>query len=182
MKSSLRGLATVGLLILLAGCQQGKQPGGRQGAAPNEAPGRQAGSKTGGSSSRSGEAVAAPGAAGMAVRGSQSPGKISTLTAADDGRSFELKQGQVVTVVLDSNRSNGFSWAMAAPAGTVVVRDGAPVYTTKAGKRGQAGASGTETWRFRAVQSGRQTVRLEYARPWSRNVPEGTFRFTVTVR
>ena len=45
-----------------------------------------------------------------------------------------------------------------------------------------AGSGGSETWRFRAVKPGRETVRLEYRRAWEpASPPERTFTFTAEV-
>ncbi len=175
----------VGILILAAaGCQQGKQPG-TTGKAESK------GEAAAGARSKVGKAhTKAQGAAGHGTStaeardggaGSSRAGGRSTLTAADDGTSHDLRQGQVVTVVLESNRSSGLKWILAEPAGTVMVRAANPVYVARAAKRGASGAGGTETWRFRAAKPGKQTVRLEYRRQWQQ-VPERTFRFSVTVR
>ena len=40
-----------------------------------------------------------------------------------------------------------------------------------------------QTWRFRAVKPGRETVHLEYRRPWDdKTPPERTFTFTAEVQ
>jgi predicted secreted protein len=98
------------------------------------------------------------------------------LTAADDGREISLRQGQTVNVVLDSNHSKGFAWAMTSPTAGVLVPEGKGLYAVKSGGRG------AETWRFLAMKPGRQTVRLEYRTEWTRNMPERTFRFTASVK
>jgi len=97
-----------------------------------------------------------------------------SLTEEDDGKTVELKVGQVVTVVLDSNRQSGLMWDLAPVTADVMERQGTPAYTEKK-------AGGTETWRFRATRKGEQTVRLEYPRRMTRSVPERTFRFTAIV-
>ena len=103
--------------------------------------------------------------------------KSGTLTEADNEMEFNFRQGQLITVVLESNRASGLSWNLIEPSGSVIVRDGNSVYVAK----GKSGA-GTETWHFRATKPGQQLVRLEYRRKWAQSVPERTFRFTATVR
>jgi predicted secreted protein len=90
---------------------------------------------------------------------------------------FDFRQGQIITVVLDSNHSSGLGWVMVEPAGSVIVHEGNPGYAVRAGKS----AGGSETWRFRAAKPGHQTVRMEYRRKWASSVPEKTFRFTGNV-
>lgn len=177
MNLSFRVGVAVGILILAAaGCQQGKQPG---------ATGKAESKGEAGSGARSKAGKAHPGAAARPTStaeardgGAGSSRSSGRLTAADDGSSFDLRQGQVVTVVLESNRPTGLKWNLVEPAGTVMVPAASPAYVARAAK---AGGGGTETWRFRAAKPGKQTVRLEYRRQWAQ-VPERTFRFSVTVR
>jgi len=104
------------------------------------------------------------------------------LTMADNGRSFDVRQGEVITVKLDSNHSSGFSWALGEDLGAVVKQEGKPGYARNTSKSGKILSGGTETWRFRTAGSGRETVKLEYRRSWERNFPDRTFRFGLTVR
>jgi predicted secreted protein len=185
MNTRFRVLAVMGILIVAAtGCGKGKSP---------EATGTSGKSEAVASSSKGAKAHAKSAAAHAGrkteMRGhdtdeangaSRSGGRrVSTLTMADDGGTFTLAKGQVLSVILDANHSAGSSWNMVESSLSVIEVDGKPVYVMKPSK---AGSAGTETWHFRAALPGRQTVRLEYGRPWARHVPERTFRFTVTVR
>jgi len=104
------------------------------------------------------------------------------LTMSDNNRSFDVRQGEVIVVKLDSNHSSGFSWALAEDLGAVVKQEGKPVYARNTSKTGKILSGGSETWRFRTTGSGRETVKLEYRRSWERNFPDRTFRFNLTVR
>jgi len=178
MSLSLRVLAAVCILILAAaGCQKGKGSEAARKAGSSKAQIAGAGSKGGRTHEKTGGAEARASGHEAGVRA----GGKSTLTAGDDGTSLDLRQGQVVTVVLDSHRSRGLKWILADPGSTVIVREGNPVYVARTAKHGTSGSGGTETWRFRAGRPGKQTVRLEYRREWQ-TVPERTFRFSVTVR
>jgi predicted secreted protein len=161
-------LAALGIVMLAAGCQQ-KQPASQSEKTGSETPSsaevRKAGvGRLGGATEKKAETTPRP-----------SVGSL-TLTAEDDGREIQVRQGQVVTVMLESNRANGFAWAVVSPASTVLVSDAKPAYASK------RSGGGTETWRFRAAKPGRQTIRLEYRREWTQNMPERTFRFTAEVR
>jgi predicted secreted protein len=163
-----RVLAALAIVIpAAAGCQQ-KQPAQseKSGTETSSKPEvRKAGvGRLGGATEKKAETTPRP-----------SVGSL-TLTAEDDGREIQVRQGQVVTVMLESNRANGFAWAVVSPASTVLVSDAKPAYASK------RSGGGTETWRFRAAKPGRQTIRLEYRREWTQNMPERTFRFTAEVR
>ena len=97
-----------------------------------------------------------------------------TLTEADNGMEFDFHQGQTVTLVLDSNHTNGLSWGMNG-SGDVLVPQGTAAYAARAG-------GGTETWHFRAAKPGHQTIKMEYRRKWAQSVPERTFRFAANVK
>jgi predicted secreted protein len=96
------------------------------------------------------------------------------LTEADNGMEFDFHQGQTVTLVLDSNHSNGLSWSTVG-SGDVLAPQGTAAYAARTG-------GGTETWHFRAAKPGHQTVKMEYRRKWAQSVPERTFRFSANVR
>ena len=178
MIQSLRVFVAVVAIFAAVGCQKGAQSGA----------GGNGGAKEAGSGSKSTETPAKAeessprGGDATAGAGSEVYGKSGTLTLEDDGSTLDLRVGQVVTVVLGCNRSAGLSWAMAEPTAAVLVPMGKPVYAATTRKADSDRWSGTETWRFRAAQRGRQTLRLEYLREWQRDVPERTFRFTANVK
>jgi len=197
MSFRLRVLATVGVFLLaFCGCQKGNQQASA--GSPDKARATKADAKSGHSKMKSGNAtkggskVAASHEAdktGKSKAGAKESKtketaarpairKAGTLTEADNEMAYDFRQGQLITVVLDSNKASGLSWILVEPAGSVIVRDGNPVYSVKAGKN----ASGTETWHFRAAKPGQQTVKMEYRRKWAQSVPEKSFRFTGTVR
>ena len=94
-------------------------------------------------------------------------------TAKDDGRTVSLRRGQELELKLQANPSTGYGWAVAHAPEPVLTQEGQPSYRTKVTPGSNVGASGIETWRFRAAQTGRRTLRMEYRRPWEREVPPG---------
>jgi predicted secreted protein len=191
MSLKFRVFAVVGVLALtLCGCQKGNT--NASSGTPDMSEAAKADSKGGKASTKSGSMTGKGGAkqaahanakhegAGAGKKASAEPAvmKSGTLTEPDNEMEFNFRQGQLITVVLDSNRSSGLSWDLVEPSGSVIVRDGNPVYAAKGGKNGV----GTETWHFRATKPGQQLVRMEYRRKWASSVPERTFRFTGTVR
>src|SRR4051812_20136221 len=192
MTVRIRALAMAGVFALACcGCQKGTQRASS--ASPDMAEAAKADAKAAGKtpkarSRETGRTAVALGGRQTAKQGTTSPSKDATpsredtrsgvLTEADNGMEFEFHQGQTVTVMLDSNRSSGLSWALNESSGDILVPDGSASYAARSGKS----ASGTETWRFRAAKPGHQTVKLEYRRKWAQSMPERTFRFSGNVR
>ncbi len=193
MSFKFRVFAVVGVLVLaLCGCQKGNTK------ASSGTPDLPQASKADKASTKSGSTSAKTSAKREATKtdakheGAKTGKKTSaepavmksgTLTEADNEMAFNFRQGQLITVVLDSNRASGLSWVLVEPMGSVIVRDGNPVYAARTGKTATGkNAGGTETWHFRASKPGQQLVRMEYRRKWAETVPERTFRFTGTVK
>jgi len=193
MGSRLRVLATIGVFVLtLCGCQKGNQRASA--GSPDMSEARKADAKSGHASMKSGISTGKRGSKIAASHEARKSGatkaeakerverattrKAGTLTEADNEKEYDFRQGQIITVMLDSNKASGLGWVLVEPAGTVLVRDGNPMYSVRAGKN----AGGTETWHFRAAKPGQQTVKMEYRRKWAQSVPERSFRFTGTVR
>ena len=179
MNRSLRVLVAVAVLVLAAsGCGKGK--GSASASNMRKTDVAKSGSKQMKSTKSSKATVSEhKGEKGKSKEASRAVAHSGALTAEDNGREIDLRQGQVVTVVLESNKASGLGWVLVEPAGAVVVTQGSPVYVSKAGKRS---SGGTETWHFRAAKPGHQTVKMEYRRKWASSVPERTFRFDANVR
>jgi inhibitor of cysteine peptidase len=102
-----------------------------------------------------------------------------TITATDADHPITLRMGQELTVNLASNPSTGYHWFLASTANSILANLGKPTY-----KPGRAvpGAGGVESWTLRAAETGAQTLKFEYRRPWEKNtLPAKTLLFHVTV-
>jgi inhibitor of cysteine peptidase len=90
------------------------------------------------------------------------------ITEADSAHPVALRIGQELVLKLKSNPSTGYLWVQAETETPGLVVLGKPAY-----KPGSAlpGVSGVESWKFRAVKRGAQTLKLEYRRPWEKNTP-----------
>jgi predicted secreted protein len=116
-------------------------------------------------------------AVGLHSSGSMEPPVVRTET--DSGHSVTLRIGQELVLTLNSNHSTGYSWIRTDTGTPVLVTLGEPEY--KSGGP-LLGASGAEVWKFRAAQRGRQTLKLEYRRPWEKHTrPAETMVLHVTV-
>ena len=183
MNTSFRVLAAAGILVLaVSGCGKGKNAASASGVHRGDV--AKSGSKSvkGTKSMKSGTASRGSDkekTKAMTATASRAVAHSGVLTSEDNGVEIDLRQGQVVTVVLDSNKVSGLAWVLVEPAGSIVVMQGSPAYSTRSGKRG---SGGTETWHFRAAKPGHQTVKMEYRRKWATSMPERTFRFDANVR
>jgi len=104
------------------------------------------------------------------------------LTERDDGTSQTLNKSQEIRITLESNPSTGYSWQVFQAPDPVLEQIGGAVYQAPTGTAPAVGAPGTETFTFKAVQSGTATLGLGYSRPWESVAPTRTFTVTVTVR
>lgn len=103
------------------------------------------------------------------------------LANTDSGKSLTLPQGQTLELQLRSNPGTGYSWQLAG-AGEVLRQQGPMVFMPDPHDAMTVGSGGTEVWRLRAVKPGRQTLRLEYRRPWEKDAPAAeTFTCDITV-
>jgi predicted secreted protein len=180
VKWTSRILVLAVFFLALLGCQKGPKAAaskdGRSGTTAKAGSGAKPASKSGTSSST--KSGASTSKAGSATSHTVHPG---VLTIADNGRSFDVKRGEVIVVKLDASHSAGFRWALTDGIGAVLKQEGSPTFVRNTTKDGKAASGGSETWRFRTVGLGRETVKLEYGRPWD-SIPEREFRITVTVR
>jgi inhibitor of cysteine peptidase len=111
------------------------------------------------------------------------PRPTIVATSADNGRTIELNPGQTLRVVLESNRTTGFSWTLARVDAAVLTVLGESVYTAAETKPGMVGVGSTETWQIRAAAPGEQRLQFFYRRPFEPNVaPARTFALTVRVQ
>jgi inhibitor of cysteine peptidase len=105
----------------------------------------------------------------------------NSLTEADNGKQVNLKPGDVLTLALEANLTTGYSWQVMELDNTILVQDGEPEYKQSSGSEGLVGAGGTQTFRFKAVGSGRISLQLGYMRPWESEPPVKTFALHIMV-
>ena len=92
-------------------------------------------------------------------------------------------KGNQFSFTLASNATTGYKWRMASRLNSAIVKSKGSTYNASAAADGLVGQPGTETWTFQAVGKGKQTIKMEYARPWEKGVaPVKTQSFVVTVQ
>lgn len=103
------------------------------------------------------------------------------LSAADNGRTVEVKAGNQIVIALEGNPSTGYTWEAKDLDDSMFQQIGETEF--KSGNPGLVGAGGTLTLTFKALKSGSATLTLVYHRPWETNVePQSAFAVTVTVK
>lgn len=83
----------------------------------------------------------------------------------EQARTLNLNIGQPLLLRFSANPSTGFAWGLVTPS-QLLVADGKPAFEPNASAPGTVGAPGFETWKFRAVKAGTETLRFEYRRSW----------------
>lgn len=108
--------------------------------------------------------------------------KPLAVTSVDNGKSVAVKTGQAVVVSLRGNPTTGYSWALAGIDGKSVALDGKIEYQEDPHLDARVGVPGMFEARFKTLEPGSSTVRLEYRRPWEKNQkPAKTFQVTLAV-
>ncbi|MCX6375950.1 MAG: protease inhibitor I42 family protein [Armatimonadetes bacterium] len=79
-------------------------------------------------------------------------------------------KGNQFGFTLASNATTGYKWRMASRLNSVIVKSKGSTYNAPSSS-GLVGQPGTETWTFQAVGKGKQTIKMEYVRPWEKNTP-----------
>jgi inhibitor of cysteine peptidase len=103
------------------------------------------------------------------------------LSAADNGKTVEVRAGDQITIVLEGNPSTGYTWEEKDLDTSMFQQVGETEF--KSGNPGLVGAGGTLTLTFKTLKSGSATLTLIYHRPWETGVePQNTFVVTVTVK
>jgi inhibitor of cysteine peptidase len=116
----------------------------------------------------------------------QTPLPMIDLNAVDAAEPVQAQVGQVLRIRLTGNASTGYGWEWdeAAAAGMLVrERNVAKADTVKSDAPRMVGSPSTQTWLFRAAAPGNGELRLDYRRPWEKNVaPVQSVRLQIVVR
>lgn len=90
--------------------------------------------------------------------------------------------GNKLTITLPSNPTTGYGWKLANQLTPAILKFTGSKYNAPS-NTGVVGQGGAEAWTFQAVGRGKQSITMEYARPWERNTPPAkTQVFKVTVQ
>ena len=107
-----------------------------------------------------------------------------SLTEADSGKSFTVKVGDIITVLIPGNTTTGYEWVadLSDASAALLSLTGEPVYEQDPGSEGLVGAGGEYTFTFTAKAPGQAELRLKYWRSFEPDVdPIETFVANVTI-
>lgn len=104
-----------------------------------------------------------------------------TLTEDDNGSTLTLKTGETVRVILESNPTTGYNWAVKA-LDQDILENTYNSYASDCSDEEVAGCGGKEEMNFMAIAAGETTLELLYYRPWEEESSAiNTFTLKTTV-
>jgi inhibitor of cysteine peptidase len=108
------------------------------------------------------------------------------LTATNNGKSYTVKVGDTISVVLAGNATTGYEWASAMPEVTsplLTLSGGKATYVQDNVGTGVVGAGGTYIFVFTAAAKGQVELKLKYWRSFDAQAePLQTFGATITIQ
>ena len=108
--------------------------------------------------------------------------KTVEMSRDDSGKTVTVRPGDTVRIKLKSNRTTGYSWALAGKLDETVLKSEGNEYKVDEHPAGMVGVGGNDVWTFTALAPGRTEIALGYARPWEKDKePAQAFKLTVVV-
>lgn len=105
--------------------------------------------------------------------------KTVQISESEAGRRIVLNEGDTLEVTLPGTPGTGYTWEVAPEGITCLRQEGEPDFESESSL---VGAPADVTLRFTAVETGEETLRLLYHRPWEEDVaPEETFEAIIVV-
>ena len=113
-----------------------------------------------------------------------STSKEVKVIASVSGSQVELKKGQTLVIILESNPTTGYQWEVIECNDSILQQKGkAEFKSSDTSNHPSSGKGGTETFHFNAQSAGNGTLKLVYHRSWEKEVePLRTFTLQVKVR
>lgn len=106
------------------------------------------------------------------------PKERLVITENCNGETVRVAIGQTVLIELPAQIGTGYSWHLNALDSKIAVLQGAP--KLKSRSPSVPGVAERQVFRFLIQDAGVTTIRLEYVRPWVKDVPaRKTFQITI---
>ena len=107
-------------------------------------------------------------------------GCAQTYRTSDDGKTAQVNVGKTFEVQLDGNPTTGYQWQLVKIDETLVEQVGTAQYEPKSNL---IGASGTDTFTFKAIKASQSTLQFTYSRPWEKDVkPAQTYTLMIDAK
>lgn len=120
------------------------------------------------------------GALGFLVNGCYPP-KQMELSIQNNGQEIKVKKGQPLIITLEGNPTTGYTWTVAEPTDTQILRQVGEIEFNP--QSDLLGAPGVQVIRFEVMNKGGTTLKLVYHRPWEKEVePLKTFSIKINAR
>ena len=105
------------------------------------------------------------------------------LGQIDEGKTFAVKVGDTIQVVIPGNPTTGYEWTavLADKDAAFIQQVGEPQYAANNTDDNLVGAGGVFTLTFKAVAKGQAVLKLAYARSFESVQPAQTFTATLNI-
>ena len=91
------------------------------------------------------------------------------------------KVGTSFTIILAANHTTGYSWRLAKPVDSKILKQLSETYSED--NSGRIGSGGKEMWTFEPLSKGTTDIEFEYARPFEKDAaPVNTAKYTVEIK
>lgn len=102
---------------------------------------------------------------------------VTSIEEKDNGKTIQLKKGEVFQVALLENASTGYTWLEEiVPEKNVILLE----KEDYVGNHTVIGGSSVRTWTYTANEIGKRMLRFHYQRPWDLEAVK-SFEITVNV-
>jgi inhibitor of cysteine peptidase len=102
------------------------------------------------------------------------------VTETQNGKSVALEQDGILVISVESNLSTGYGWRVGKNDAAILKFVDQSAFPPRVA---MPGAPGRQMFKFRALASGKDSLELEYVRPWEKGVPPAKkFSISVTVK
>jgi predicted secreted protein len=131
--------------------------------------------------------AASPSAPGASASGAPSavgaaPGAQETVIHVDDdGKSFDVARGSIVTVSLASNAGTGYRWVPTKVDANVLAQQGDRAVESASPNATVPGGPTNEVYRFSAASPGTTSLEMSLKRPFGSGDPGRVVRVTINV-
>ena len=101
------------------------------------------------------------------------------LSQVDSGRTLKMKPDDTLEIVLDGNPTTGYQWKALPWDMDIIEQIGKPVYKSKSEA---IGSGGVVTFYFKALSTGRTSLKFIYFRAFEKDVPPiKSFNVTIII-